>query len=331
MTIVIRKGGVQTTIQDLGRYGMGAFGVQFSGPMDAKSLKIANILVRNPIDYPVIEIAYGGPIIFFEVSALIAITGARYEILVNNDPCPMDRPIFIKPGSELTFGHNKHGCRAYLAISGQFNLKKILGSFSTNLCEKFGGLGGRKLRRGDRITVRPLMCKINFSSMTYRGKNFYSPRWFVKSQPYFNKNFLMTLRFMPSRLWQELKVKDKEEILKNEFEVISSSNRMGCRFQGFGEIRIPNDAISRPTGFGLIQIPSDGNPIILTADCQTIGGYPTIGSVISVDHNLLGQLAPGYRIVFQMVSLDNAENLYIKQEEFLGRVMDSVNNKLSDD
>jgi allophanate hydrolase subunit 2 len=109
--------------------------------------------------------------------------------------------------------------------------------------------------------------------------------------------------------------------LQKSFEVSSQSNRMGVRLNGHigtGNAENLGSIPSSPVVPGTVQVPPDGNPIILLADAQTIGGYPQIGTVITVDIPLVGQLKPGDLVGFELVSVEMARQLLFERERELG-------------
>ena len=123
MSIVVKRAGVQTTIQDLGRFGFGNFGIQTSGPMDVFSYKLSNLLVGNKTSEAAFEITITGPTLYFRSYTIIAVTGGSFELKVNGSPCPMGRPVGIPAHSELKFGNRV--VRAYLAVAGGFKVANI--------------------------------------------------------------------------------------------------------------------------------------------------------------------------------------------------------------
>jgi allophanate hydrolase subunit 2 len=102
------------------------------------------------------------------------------------------------------------------------------------------------------------------------------------------------------------------------YEVTSHSNRMGYRLEGPAITwRRHSEVISTGTTIGALQVPRSGQPILLMADRQTTGGYPTIATVIAADLGVAGQLAPGDSVEFAACSLDDALLAARAQEETL--------------
>ena len=75
----VLKGGMLTTVQDLGRTGYQSQGFSVSGVMDVRSFKIANLLLDNPENEAVLEFTLMGPSLEFTSETIIAITGGDFH------------------------------------------------------------------------------------------------------------------------------------------------------------------------------------------------------------------------------------------------------------
>ena len=149
--ITIRKPGLLSSIQDLGRYGFQKFGVIASGAMDPVAHRMANILVGNPENTSTLEMTWIGPIIQFDQDSLISICGGDLSPTIQDIPVPLWRTVFIKKGTVIHFGTACKGCRAYLAVAGGFSIPKVMNSASTYLRAQIGGFQGRALMTGDQL------------------------------------------------------------------------------------------------------------------------------------------------------------------------------------
>ncbi len=149
------KPGMQTTIQDQGRWGWQASGVPVAGPMDPASHRLANALVGNPRHAATLEVTLLGPEIEFEDDRLVAVAGAEFEITVDGGAMPRHGSFAVSAGSRLRFGARRLGARAYIAVAGGIAVMPVLGSRSTHLVSRMGGCDGRSLRSGDRIPLGP--------------------------------------------------------------------------------------------------------------------------------------------------------------------------------
>ena len=154
MGMKFRSGGFLTTVQDAGRTGYQQFGVPVSGAMDPRSFVLGNLLVGNDEGEASLEITLMGPMIEFTAANVVALTGADLSATLNGVPMPRYRAVLVKPGDLLAFGMQKSGCRAYLAAAGGFDIEPVMGSRSTYLKAKIGGLRGRKLGKDDFLGFR---------------------------------------------------------------------------------------------------------------------------------------------------------------------------------
>lgn len=289
MSIKVITPGMLSTIQDGGRKGFAAMGFNASGVMDVRSYHIANALVGNFTDEAVIEMTYLGGSFKFLESNYIAITGADMSPKIDGVPVEMYTTVFVKQDETLTFSAAKSGMRAYIAVRGGIDVPVIMGSRSTNLKCKLGGLDGRPLKAGDIVPCRDVYDEFHKHLLHSAPKeDFGSDEITVRvllgpQDDYFTDHGIKTF-------------------LNSTYTVTNESDRMGCKLSG-EKIEYKNtvDIISDGIVFGSIQIPRTGNPIIMLADRQTTGGYAKIATVISVDLPLLAQARPGTKVHFELI------------------------------
>lgn len=146
MGIRILKGGMMTTVQDLGRTGYQSQGFPVAGVMDVRSFKIANLLLDNPENEAVLEFTLIGPTLEFTSATIIAITGGDFQPMINGEPAPMYTAIYMNKGDILKFGSARTGSRGYIAFSSYLDIPVVMGSRCTNMKSSIGGFKGRKLR-----------------------------------------------------------------------------------------------------------------------------------------------------------------------------------------
>lgn len=295
------KAGLQTSIQDFGRTGLQHLGVSKSGAMDPRAMHMANWLIGNSPDAPVLEITQIGPILIAHAKVTVAICGAEFELTLNNKPISGCQPIVLTPNDKLAFGRLIQGARAYLAIRGSFDLAQQLGSYSTHLTAGFGGYKNRQFVDGDKLyfTSRPAVKARQLSQ---------------KIRPSYSGNYL--LRCVDSLESDQFTSNQKDKFLSNSYQVSPNSNRMGIRLKGEPILSsLPIEIVSTGLTQGSIQIPADGMPIISSVDGQTIGGYPRIANLIASDLPLLGQLKAGDKIGFALVDLLTASEINAKNVE----------------
>lgn len=304
----IVKGGLLTTVQDLGRYGHQAAGVPVAGPMDLFSHRLANQLVGNAPDAAALEITLIGPELVVDAETTMAITGAHFEVTCDDRPVATGASFDIRRGQRLKFGRLVQGARAYLAIAGGVQTLPVLGSRATHLVSRMGGFEGRTLAAGDRVPIlakpgpRPPRKAAGLTLPT-KGR--------------------ALLRVVPGPQDDWFQADALRTIAGVSFRISPRSNRMGYRLEGPPLPRVrEGELISEPVGIGAIQVPAAGEPILLMADRQTAGGYPKIGHVISADLPLAGQLAPGDFIEFIICSRQEAVAALIARERQLLRFAD---------
>ena len=150
MTIRVVKPGFFTTVQDRGRYGYAHLGISPAGAADALSLRIANLLVGNDENAPALEMTLLGATLEFDGPAAIAIGGARVRVQSgrDRDTVRRTRRSRLQPVLSYNVGVPQTGARCYLAVRGGFDVPLVMGSASTDIRGRFGGVEGRRLQRG---------------------------------------------------------------------------------------------------------------------------------------------------------------------------------------
>jgi antagonist of KipI len=313
MTATAFHAGFLTSVQDLGRTGHRQFGVSLAGALDVFALRVANLIVRNDESAAVLEITFGGLRLQFADERIVAWCGGDFDVQIGSRSLPAGHATWLQGGEEVKFGRPKIGCRAWLAISGGVDVPIVLGSRSTDLRANFGGLGGRALRDGDVLQLgarpaSPIPATERISSWS-------------ASKPW-SQTAVSTpvLRFVRGASWDLFNDVTIQRFTSEAFAVSSDSDRMGVRLDG-PELRRDNDVdlISEAVAPGTIQVPSSGKPILLLGDCQTIGGYPKIAHVITVDLRIAAQLRAGDHVRFSEVSLADAHRLLLERESELKR------------
>lgn len=310
-SIIIRSAGALTTVQDQGRYGYQRYGMPVSGAMDIFSCKLANLLVGNNALEACLEATVTGPEILFTDKGAVALCGADLGPMKNGVPVRMNKTIEIKSGDTLSFRGLKKGCRCYIAFAGGINVPPVMGSRSTYLRAKTGGLGGRALKAGDELPLGVIENQIRILEIP--GKLLVS---YKSSQ---------TIRICPGPEINRFGPEGIQQLLTSEYIITNNSDRMGYRLEGnvIKHKSSTADIISAGISAGTIQITGDGQPVILMADRQTTGGYSRIANVISADLTLVAQMIPGDRIRFREISIGEAQELYIAREKMIKELLDN--------
>ena len=321
----ILKGGMLTSVQDLGRYGFQKYGVIASGAMDPFAHRIANLLIGNPENAATLEISLTGPTIEFESDAAIALCGGDLSPQIDGKSCRMWSILAVKKGSVLSFGAPKKGCRTYLAAAGGIDIPDVMHSKSTYLRAAIGGFQGRALKAGDRVPLNAVDPKRAAALVKAANSG---QEWQIPAIRYFNEP---VVRIMKGRQFGLFDAKSQAQLFDGLFTVGTHSDRMGYRLEGTPlALSEAAELISEPVAFGSIQVPPDGNPIVLMADRQTTGGYPKIGQVASIDLPLISQLNPGDKIRFKEISLEEAQKRMLAQEQHIRQLKIGIDLKMEE-
>ena len=303
---MVRRAGMQTTVQDLGRTGFRAEGVPLSGAMDRFALRVANLLVGNTENAAALEFTLWGPELEFSRETLVAVTGADFGAL------PRWQPIRVAAGTQLRFGASRDGCRGYLAIAGGVEIPRVLGSASTYLRGGFGGGFGRALREGDALGAPDLRRDV-------------AEHWRIDARilpAYTNEPTVRTIHGAQAAEFGRA-------FFESAYRVTAQSDRMGFRLKGTTLVRRSDRELRSGTvAPGTVQVPPDGQPIVLMADAQTIGGYPQIAHVVTADLPLVAQLRPGDTLRFSEVGLAEAHELTLARERALAMLRHGLAQKL---
>lgn len=299
--------GLYTTIQDRGRFGYLQFGIPLSGVMDVYAYQVSNLLVGNEINAAVLEVTVIGPVLNILEDGVIAITGADLSPYLNDSPFPLWESVAVKRGDKLSFKTPRKGCRAYIAVGGGIDVPLVMGSRSTYVVGKIGGMEGR-----------PLVAK----DLIRKGKSLGIPGRRIPSEfipIYSNAPTLRVLLGPQDDYFSE----GIQIFLDSEFKVSTKADRIGYRLEGPvipHKEGVEKSIISEPGIPGGVQVPADGQPIIFLLE-QTVGGYTKIATVISADIGLVGQAKTGDRIRFKSVSLGEAYRLVAEEREKIQKLM----------
>jgi len=288
--IKIIKAGLQTTIQDNGRWGFQQYGMPVSGAMDIYSLHLANKLLGNDFNEACLEATINGPRIEFESDTYISICGANMHAQINKISVEMYKALPVKSGDILSFKGLIDGCRTYISFAGGIHVPEVMGSKSTYLRGELGGFKGRELKSGDELEIggdrKFKMSEVGNIEM-----------------PEFKEYF--TARIIAGPEAGYFTLKGLETFLYTEYTLSEQCDRMGYRLTGAKiDHKSKAEIISSGIAFGTIQVPAHGEPIIMMADRQTTGGYPRIACILSEDLPYIAQLKPGDKLRFKEVKLD---------------------------
>jgi 5-oxoprolinase (ATP-hydrolysing) subunit C len=301
--------GLSTTIQDLGRPGFQRYGVPVSGALDPLALRLANALVGNPAGMAALEILALGPTLTVEADSVrIALVGSDVGLRIDGAEIPAGRSVTAARGARIAVGGFTDAASCVLAVEGGFAIEPVMGSLSTYARGGFGGFEGRALESGDLVPLAQ-------TAAPARPER--------KAGPIDYGTGPIRVVLGPQEDWFD--PASIERFLAEPYTITAEADRMGMRLDGakLGHTRgfnIVSDGIAP----GHIQVPGTGQPIILLADRQTVGGYPKIGAVIGADLPRLGRMRPGGSIRFARVEVAEAEKIRRAQSAGFAHLVSAI-------
>jgi len=299
--IEILDGGLLSSVQDLGRFGYGAFGVSPSGATDWLSARSANRLLGNPPNAALIETTMTGLRLRARSATAIAVCGASAPLTVAGNKRPLWQSLRVHAGAEVVLAPAERGVRSYVAFFGGIDVQEVLGSASTDVAAGFGGIG-HALGRGDELALLATDALLPEEERAIPAAA--RPFW---RQP-------ATLRTLPGPHTARFTEDDVDQLCGRPYRVSARSNRQGLRLEG-APLRTERgfDVISAGVCAGCVQISSDGMPIVLLAEHQTTGGYAVPLVVIAADLPDAAQLRPGDELRFSRVTRAEADQALVEK------------------
>lgn len=288
MSFKIIKSGFLSTIQDYGRIGHSKHGLSQSGVMDEHAYCWANYLLNNHFNNAVIELTFGGLVCEAQVNTFVTLTGAESDFKINNKAVQMWCSVQVYQGDILNISNPKSGIRSYLAVKGGFDTPMLFNSRSVNLREHIGV----KLATGDIV-----LCK-NYTKIDSRTM-------LEKYKP--NYQQVIVLRLIATYQFDNFDAEQQKIFFKQNYSIDNASDRVGCRLNGVPIVSKQQHMISEGISYGSVEITTDGLPIILLKDAPSIGGYPKIGTVFSLDLAKLAQQIPNTQIKFALIDISQAQ------------------------
>jgi len=298
LTFKVIKSGFYSTIQDSGRFGLAHHGLSQSGVADEHAYCWANHLLGNDVNDAVLEITFGGCELLALIDTCIVVAGADLGFKVNDKSQHNWQVFAVNKGDTLTWTTPKNGVRAYLAVQDGFQTEQHFNSRSVNLREKVGSL----IQVGDDLLTRP-------SKPCDTGKAM--PAWFK-----LNYQEPLSLRLLASYQFDMFTEQQRHTFFGQTYKIGKASDRTGCRLEGLPIENTPATMVSEGMVYGSVEITTAGFPIILLKDAPTIGGYPKIGTVFSLDLAKLAQRQPGCEVRFEMIDIETAQKLRREFNQF---------------
>ena len=323
MPINVISAGIMTTIQDLGRPGYYHLGIPIGGAMDRLALRAANLLVGNDEGAAGLEAAFLGPELEFTEDAVVAICGAELPPRIDGEEQSTWTALSVRKGQVLSFGFLKAGARAYIAASGGIDTPSALGSRSTYPIGSLGGVDGRAVQPGDSLPLGQASGEAKPGASVPAG---------LRRLP----GSLSELRVLSGLYWHRITEDAQNRFFDDTWKVANEADRMGYRFKGGRQLEFvpreqPYSAGSNPSNitdacypYGSIQVPNGTEPIVLHRDAVSGGGYFMLGTVISADMDLIGQLQPNTPTRFVKVDMDAALAARRDRSSVLDRIRETV-------
>lgn len=331
--IEVLKPGLLTTLQDVGRSGYAHLGIGRAGAFDEPALRIANALCGNPPDACGLEITLVGPTLRFDAGTWIAVTGAPIAFNIEGTERPMWSPVFVPPGTTVTLGAIRSGCRSYLGVAGGFDAEPVLGSRSIDINASLGPNEGRPLRAGDALeTGSGSLSRHGWRVRENAGESEpdFVSKWRLDPRPWFSDDSGKPLRLLPGNHLEQLTKTSCTWLFSDVFSVSADSNRVGVRLSGpVLEWDTPIEMVSEGCVPGVLQLPPSGQPIAFGPECPVSGGYPRIGQIAAVDLPRLAQRRPGNTLGFRACTFEEALDALRKRERALDELEAAIRHRLS--
>ena len=301
MSLRVIRGGVLSLLQDSGRRRVHRLGLATGGPLDWEAYHYCNRLLQNPADSTLIEISAGGLELEAQVRTWICLTGAPMPLHINDTECDGWTVHRVNPGDRIAIGYARNGCRAYLGVAGGFTIAPVFGSTSTVVREGLGGLTGASLQPGDELPCGSIPDRRRLQLPAV-------------DRPRYQRR--LTVRVVPGYQQHHFDRIEQRRFFGAPYEVTGESDRMGYRLQGPPVLCGLQNMTSEGICAGAIQIPPDGQPIVLLADRQTMGGYPKIGAALALDTSRMAQLTQGSIVHFAPITPATARRALQLAERF---------------
>jgi biotin-dependent carboxylase-like uncharacterized protein len=291
MSLHVLDPGLYSLVVDLGRPGFRGLGVPLGGAADRSALILGNAMVGNAPGAAGLEICLAGPSLRAGAQLACVVFGAPFDVTINGRQQQIGTTFTLQPGDELRTGTALRGMRAYLCVQGGIQWPQVLGSNS----------GLEPIQIGTVLECSPGSIHRRFLAYPGLDRKIESLH-----TPYTTSQVTWPLRILPGL---QANWFHADAFLDQEYTILPASNRMGLRLQGRPLDYPDREMVSEPVCPGTVQITRDGQCIVLGVDSQTIGGYPKVAQVVSTDLDYLGQLRPGDRVRFHMVTLEESERL----------------------
>ncbi|NLS13388.1 biotin-dependent carboxyltransferase [Vibrio sp. SM6] len=301
------KAGPLTLLQDSGRFGLAPFGITTGGPADEYAFSWANHLLENSPECATLEITLGPAVFIAQSDCHLALCGAQMNAKIDGTAVTNWSEFILKKGQCLSLSTARNGLRSYLAVRGGFAVKPQLNSVSCVTREHLGGMhhNGRPIASGETVAFH------SHTLSRYRGR-------FVTFRFTPDYNLPLRLRVISGAQFAQFDKQAVAQFFQSEYHVSTDVNRMGYRLTGPAITPPSHRMQSEGIALGAIQIPTNGQPIVLLNDRQTIGGYPKLGYVARIDLPRLAQAKPGQLVSFVQGDRPGLQAVWCQWARFFG-------------
>ncbi|RVT87086.1 biotin-dependent carboxyltransferase [Rhodobacteraceae bacterium CCMM004] len=303
LTVVTAPPGL--TVQDLGRPGWLAQGVPQGGAADRLALAEGAALLGQEVGTAALEMAAGG---VFRASAdmRIALTGAPARAEVDGRRLAWNASHLLHRDAQLAVSAPARGVWSYLHLGGGIATPPQLGSRAAHLSL---GLGlrieaGAALPLGD-DPGGPTEMRLEIADRCGGGP----------------------VRILPGVHTALFSEDDRARFAATGFRRGARGNRQGIALDHDGALFAAQgqlDLVSEVVVPGDVQMTGSGQPYVLLPECQTIGGYPRIGTVAPVDLPRVAQAPPGAPLRFDFVTLEAALADHATPDDWVRRLARAV-------
>jgi allophanate hydrolase len=304
--LTIHRCGPGMTVQDMGRPNRIAMGLSRGGAADRLALIEAAALLGLAEPVAAVEMAMMGGEFSVAVPTRVALTGAPMQATLNGDPVAWNMTLLLTPGDRLAIGAARVGTYGYVTPAGGIATQPVIGSMAAHLT---AGIG-RLLTMGDTLPLGP-------------DPNPEAPATILQPDPRFQGG---TIRMMPGPQSGLFDDATRQRFFATPFTRAQTGNRQGVRldFDGAPFAGRSGDLASDLIQAGDVQMTGEGIPYVLLSECQTMGGYPRIGTVIPQDLPKVAQATPGTTLRFAAMSTDEADALWRSEADMLRALRSQV-------
>ena len=311
-SLVVETAGPAVSVQDAGRANGMGLGLSRGGAVDRLAYLEGCALIGAAPGMAMIEMAGFGGSFRFQALTRFALSGAPMRASLDGQAIEWGAAHLAGPGARLTIGAAERGVYGYLALGGGIATEPELGGRGFH---RIAGLG-HALTDGATL---PLGADKGLSDAPMRLRTMEKASGVVRVMP-----------GPQTALFPDDVIATFESTV---FRRSVKANRQGVRLDHDGAPFSVGAQLNQVSDFiaeGDIQMTGDGTPYVLLAECQTMGGYPRIGTVLPVDLPRIAQAVAGEEVRFGFVTLAEAEALWQSEDAMMTQVKKRLQPRVRD-